>query len=110
MKAFEVLVSARAQRDLTVAREYIARFAPETAERWYADFLNSLTCLEQDPHVRPLAPENDQFSFELRQYIFRSASGKANRALFTIVGSQVRILAVRRPGQPLVQPADLQDD
>jgi len=104
--AHEVYLTERAQSDLTSAREYIARQAPETAERWYADFLHSLLILEQSPESWPLAPENDQFAFDLRQYIYRSRSGKPNRALFTIVGKQVRVLAIRRPGQPLAKAED----
>jgi hypothetical protein len=54
----------------------------------------------------PLAPENIAFPFELRQFMFRTKSRLANRALFTIVGSEVRVLAIRRPGQPLITGTD----
>jgi len=104
---YEVYLAERAQKDLAAAHDYIARYAPETAELWHANFLRSLLKLEKNPESRPSAPENGEFPFHLRQYTFRGKSGKANRALFAIVGDQVRVLAIRRPGQPLVTPEDI---
>jgi hypothetical protein len=45
---------------------------------------------------------------EIRQFIYRTKSGRANRALFTILGDEVRVLHIRRPGQPLMSPEDLE--
>lgn len=103
----DVFLTTRAQKDLKTARSYIAKFSPEAAERWYFDFIESLLDLETRPESRPMAPEEGQFAFDLRQYIFRPKSGKPNRALFTIVGNQVRVLAIRRPGQRLITPDDI---
>jgi plasmid stabilization system protein ParE len=105
---FSVLLTARAIRDLDAARQHLGQHAPETAERWYVAFLEALLLLESNPQRWPLAPETADFSFELRQFLFRSKSRKANRALFTVVGDQVRVLAIRRPGQPLVTQRDLE--
>jgi len=91
---FEVFITQRAQDDLNSAREFIAWHAPETAERWYADFLKTLLVLEQNPERWPLAAENEAVPFELRQYLYRTSSRIANRALFTIVNNQVRVLAI----------------
>lgn len=103
---FTVYLTARAIRDLESAREYIRRFAPETADRWNCEILEKLLRLEQNPQSRPLAPEDTEFPFELRQLLIRTRVG-ANRALFTIVGDQVRVLAIRRPGQPLITRDDI---
>ena len=105
---FEVLITRRAQQDLNAAREYIAGHAPDAAERWYASILEALLALEQSPQRWPLAEEHRSVPFELRQYLYRSPSGSTSRALFTIVGDQVRVLAVRRPGQDSVRREDLQ--
>jgi plasmid stabilization system protein ParE len=104
---FEVFLTDRARRDLDNARAFIARHAPETAEKWYADFLTALLALETNPQAYPLAEESKEFLFELRQFLHRTRSRRTNRALFTIVGEQVRVLAIRRPGQQAVQPGDL---
>jgi plasmid stabilization system protein ParE len=101
---FEVVVTSRAQWDLNEARTYIARYAPETAETWYVEFLKALCDLENHPETYPIAAEGEDLPFELRQFLYRTRSGRVNRALFTIVGSQVRVLAIRRPGQRAVSP------
>jgi len=104
---FTVYLTVRAIRDLESSREYIARFAPETAGRWYCEILEKLLRLEENPQSRPLAPEGAEFPFEIRQLLIRTKSRRANRALFTIVGDQVRVLAIRRPGQPLITRDDI---
>lgn len=104
---FTVVLTARAIRDLDAAREYLRQFAPQTAERWYLSFLETLLQLETNPETWPLAPETAEFPFDLRQFLFRTRSRRANRALFTIVGEEVRVLAIRRPGQPLLTQDDI---
>lgn len=105
---YTIVLTARAIRDLDVARSFLRQLAPETAEKWYVGFLESLAKLESQPELWPHAPENAQFSYELRHFFYRTKSRRANRALFTIVGNEVRILAVRRPGQPLITKKDLE--
>lgn len=103
---FTVLLTARAIQDLQDAREFIRQSAPETAELWYLSFLEALLRLEEHPDMWSVAPEDAEFPFELRQIFFRTKSRLANRALFTIAGDQVRVLAIRRPGQPLITKDD----
>ena len=86
MPTYEVWLTRRAQGDLNTARDYIARHAKETADRWYFSFLEALLDLEENPQGRPLAPEDTDVPFTLREFIFRSKSGRPNRAPFTIVG------------------------
>jgi plasmid stabilization system protein ParE len=104
---FTVLLTARAVRDLQNARGYIRQFAPATAEQWYQKVLEALLRLERNPESRPLAPETAEFPFELRQLLIRTKSRLANRALFTVVGNEVHVLAIRRPGQPLLTKDDI---
>jgi len=105
---YTVFLTARATNDLDSARQYIRQAAPETAEHWHRTLLLALLRLETNPEIWPIAPESAEFGFELRQFLFRTKSRLANRALFTIVGSEVRVLAIRRPGQPLATKDDIQ--
>ncbi len=105
---FTVLLTARAIRDLENARDFVGQSAPETAERWFRAFLLALLRLEANPQSYSLAPETAKFPFELRQFLFRTKSRRANRALFRVVGNEVQVLAIRRPGQPLVTRDDLE--
>ncbi|MBS0207719.1 MAG: type II toxin-antitoxin system RelE/ParE family toxin [Planctomycetes bacterium] len=104
---FDVVLTARAIRDLERARDYLRQAAPEAADRWYGNFLTALLRLEVNPESRSLAPESAEFPFELRQFLFRTKSRFANRALYRIVGKEVQILAIRRPGQPLFTREEL---
>ncbi|MES1213520.1 MAG: type II toxin-antitoxin system RelE/ParE family toxin [Singulisphaera sp.] len=104
---YTVVLAARAVSDLKLARQYIATSAPLTAERWYREFLEALLRLERNPHAYSLAPESRALGLELRQFFFRTKGALANRALYQIVGSEVHVLAIRRPGQPLITRADL---
>lgn len=99
---YHVRLTNRAARDLEEARDYISQSAPAAARRWYLGFLHALLVLEKLPARWPLAPENAEFPFELRQFLYRTKSRRTNRALFTIVGDEVRVLAIRRPGQPFI--------
>jgi hypothetical protein len=53
----------------------------------------------RNPYVAALAPENEFVAREIRHIVFRTRHGRPYRALFTIVGNEVRILRVRGPGQ-----------
>lgn len=104
---YSVVITRRARHDLETARKYIEQSAPETAKLWVDSFLAALMRLENNPQFWPLAPESREYGSELRQLSFRTKSRNANQALFEIIGAEVRVLAIRRPGQPPVKPDDL---
>lgn len=105
--SYQVQLTERAISDLEEARRFIAQSAPETAQKWHTRFLEALKRLADNPEFCPLAPETTKVKYELRQFLFRTKSRNANRVLFTIIEGEVRVLAIRRPGQPLATPADL---
>jgi hypothetical protein len=51
--------------------------------------------------------EEGDCSIPLRQATFRTRHGRTYRAVFTIVGDQVRILRVRGPGRPPLEADEL---
>ena len=104
---YELVYSERAKRDLIRAAEYISRDAPEAAQRWFEGFVAALETLRTNATVFGLAPESKHASAEVRQLIYRTKSRRANRALYTIAGSAVYILAIRRPGQDLLTEEEL---
>ena len=74
---------------------WAAEHAPHTAALWLERFEAELHTLGQFPERSQLAPENALVEPEVRQLIFgRWAS--AFRALYTIVGDEVRVLHIRR--------------
>ena len=105
---YTVVFSDRACANLQRARDFIGQQSPEAAERWYLSFLKALLRLEQNPHAFSIAPEREKFEFELRQFLFRTKSRRANRALFRITECKIEVLAIRRPGLPLITKSDLE--
>ncbi len=101
-----VVITAEAKANLRSAYEWAAQHAPETAARWLERFEAELKTLDRNPRRRPLAPEDKLVDSEIREFIFGWRRG-AYRALFTIVGDEVRILHVRRAARDLATPSDL---
>ena len=62
--------------------------------------------LEQNPSRFPLAFENDQFPYELRQQNYGLGSNPTHRAIFTIRNNVVLILRIRHLAQRLMDPDD----
>lgn len=54
-----------------------------------------------------LAFENPNFPEEIRHLLFGSNKKRRYRALFTVRGDEVVILAVRAPGEKSVSPEDI---
>jgi len=104
---YNLVYTGRAKRDLQRATEAIAHNAPETAQRWFDGFVATLQSLSTSATVYSLAPESEQCSVEVRQLIYRTKSRRANRALYTIRGETVYILAIRRPGEDLLTEEEL---
>jgi plasmid stabilization system protein ParE len=105
---YELVYTSRARRDLNSAADYIARQAPETAQRWFNGFGRTLDRLRTDAVSYSTAPESERCSVRVQQIFYRTKSRQANRALFTIRGSTVYILAIRRPGQDLLTEEELE--
>ena len=92
--SYEVRLLARARQDLDDIVTYISERSPEGAARLLARFNASLRLIETNPFLAPVAPENGELDEEVRHILFRTRAGRTYRALFTIVGDQVRILRV----------------
>jgi hypothetical protein len=55
----------------------------------------------------PAAMEDPESNLPLKEALFRTTHGHSYRAVFAIVGDQVRILRVRGPGQPPLSDDEL---
>ncbi len=64
--------------------------------------------LEKNPFLSRLAPETEELQEELRHVMFRTRAGRTYRALFVVVGDEVRVLRVRGAGQPPVTSDDIE--
>ena len=102
---FEVLVTERAEQELNQAADWIARDAPDTAEKWFNGFVEAIVSLSEHPERCGLARENDRFPFDLRQLLY--GRRRNHRALFTIRGNAIVVLSIRHAAQPDVTPDDI---
>jgi plasmid stabilization system protein ParE len=104
--AYQVRVTARAERDAEAAIRYLRRHSRATAWRWHAALLEAVRSLEGQPERCGLAPEAEELAIELRQLLF----GKRRhvyRLLFTIAGNTVNVLHIRHATRRPLQPGDL---
>jgi plasmid stabilization system protein ParE len=104
---YEVVVTAAAKQNLRSAYHWAAERAPQTALIWLDRFEAELHSLESFPERCELAPENSLVEAEIRQLIYGRRQG-AYRALFTIVGDEVRVLHIRRAVRDWATAEELQ--
>jgi plasmid stabilization system protein ParE len=105
MKRFKVIIQPVALDELRSACEWIAERSPESALRWYEDFIAALESLESNPKRCGLAPENGCIPAELRQLAYGKRSG-CYRAIFTVEENAVRVLHIRHAARLPLRPED----
>lgn len=103
---FHVVVTENAKANLRHYYERAAENAPLTAGRWLNRFEDALKTLATNPERCSVAPENNAVEPEIRQLTFGKRNG-AYRALFTIVGSEVQVLHIRRAAMNVATPDEL---
>lgn len=106
--SYQVRILARARQDFEGYVAWIAERSPQGAERWVAAFEAALSRLEKNPFVNPIARESEELGEEVRNISFRTRAGRTFRALFVVVGNEVRILCIRGSGQAPVTRDDIE--
>jgi plasmid stabilization system protein ParE len=103
---FTVELSNKAHRDARKIKRWIARRSHDGAKRWLGALDSAVDKLEIAADIYDLAPESDALDMDIRQIVFQTRRGNPYRALFTIRGTRVVVLAVRGKGQPYVTTED----
>jgi tetratricopeptide (TPR) repeat protein len=70
-------------------------------------FDEAIASLKKNPLQEPLAPENEEFPEEVRNIMFRTRKGRNYRAIFLVMGDEVRILRIRGAGQDTLRAGEL---
>lgn len=91
---YRLVFQRRALSDLEQQFNYVAQHSPETATRWFSQFVKALESLKTFPERYSRAPESDVYGVEIRQLLYGKRGGM-RRALFKIDGDTVRILCIR---------------
>jgi plasmid stabilization system protein ParE len=104
---YRVLILRRAESDLGHFLDWLTDRSLAGAEHWYVAYRQCIEGLANDPRSFPLFDEYPDVTFPIHQCFFRTRRGRRYRVLFVIVGSEVRILRIRGPGQLPVTWDDL---
>jgi plasmid stabilization system protein ParE len=104
---FQLRILPRAEGDVQHIFDYIHKRSPDGAVRWWEAFQLSAQLAAMHPFRYALSSENVLSSMELRQFLFKTRRGRTYRAVFVVVGDEVRILRVRGPGQAPLTPEEL---
>ena len=92
---FRVKTTAEADEDADSILEWlVSQHAGNTGLRWYKALEDSIASLANFPNRCPLAPENSEFPFEVRQLLYGQAP-HLYRILFTIDNGTVYVLHIR---------------
>ncbi len=105
---YRVLVSERAIDDvIRNARWWASHHSRDKAAEWQQAIFARIYSLERFPNSAPLAHENSEFPYELREAHFGLASHPGYRILFTIVDDAVNILTVKAAEEDWIGPEEL---
>jgi plasmid stabilization system protein ParE len=107
MNAYRVVVLRSAERDVDSIIAWLAKRSPLGAQHWAEALEIAKQRLRDDPERFPLIFERVRVSYPVRDILFKTRKGKKYRAIFTIIGDEVRILRVRRPAQRPIRGRDL---
>lgn len=104
---YRVRLTTRAQLELNKSAIWWADNRDrDQAVRWLAGFKVAIAALEDDPERHPVAPEDDDFPFTLRQILY-GLSRKTHRAVFEVRDDDVIVHGIRHLAQQDFTPDDL---
>jgi plasmid stabilization system protein ParE len=102
--AFRVETTPTAEREANEILSWLlSQHAGETGWRWFVALQGAIASLAEFPKRCPLAPENSNFPFEVRQLLYGSKP-HIYRILFTIEESTVYVLHIRHGRRPPLKP------
>jgi plasmid stabilization system protein ParE len=104
---YGVIITRRAERDMRDSAQWwsVERSA-EQANRWLDGLYEHLQSLANSPMRCPLAPEHEQFPYELRELHNGLGRRPTHRAIFTMAEDLVLVLSIRHAAQDRLRPED----
>ena len=93
--AFHVDVTPQAEQDANTILEWLlSEHARDKGARWFLKLQEAIASLADFPSRCPLAPENDEVPFEMRQLLY-GHKPHIYRILFTVESDVVHVLRIR---------------
>jgi plasmid stabilization system protein ParE len=103
-----VSITSKAEAELYGAALWWAEYrSQEQAFRWLEGFEAALAFLAENPERHPLAREDAEFPFSLRQLTYGLGGKPTHRAVFRIREDQVIVYGIRHLAQRDITPEDL---
>ena len=104
--AYRVSLAHRAQIDISIAESWLSQLGLTVLKRWGARLAKALQILEADAHRFPLAEEDVDLSYALRESTF-GRKPHIYRILFTVTESDVFIYRIRHAARDQITETDL---
>jgi plasmid stabilization system protein ParE len=105
---YRIRPTQRAEADIErLYASLIERRGEDAARRWYEAYTRAVDRLRKMPYSCGLSHENPLFAEEIRHLLFGLSTDRRYRALFTVRGNEVVILAIGAPGEKPVSPDDI---
>ncbi len=105
--AYRVITLRRAEADICSIVRWLAKRSRPGALAWLDAYDALVVRLRHSASACGAAAEEPEIAMSLKQAFFRTRRGRSYRAIFVIVGDEVRILRVRGPGQEVVEPDEI---
>ncbi len=102
----EVVLTQRAEQQLHATADWYAQSSPKVADDWFNGVIAAMKALRKTPEKFPLAHENDDFPFVLREMLFGLGRRMTHRVLFVVHRNRVMIHQVRHVAQSDMTPGD----
>jgi plasmid stabilization system protein ParE len=105
---YRVIITDPADGNFHDHFQWIREHSPQGAEAWRSRIIKAIKSLETSPERHALARESVAFPVVIR-CLLSGKNRSAFRILYQIKGDEVRVLAIRRPSQDLMEPEDLSE-
>jgi len=104
----QVLVSERAIADVIRNAEWWAGYhSTDKAAEWQQAIFAKIYSLDRFPESHPLAHENPDFAYELREAHFGFGARSGYRILFTLTDNCVNVLTVKAAEEDWIKSTEL---
>jgi plasmid stabilization system protein ParE len=105
---YRLVITDPADRDFREHFQWIRERSLQGADAWRARIIEAVKSLGLIPERHALARESTAFPVEIR-CLLSGKNRSAFRILYHIKEDEVRVLAIRRPAQDLMEPEDVSE-
>ena len=102
---YRVIITDPADKNFRNHFHWIRERSLQGAEAWRTRIIEAIRSLEIAPDRHSLARESAAFPVEIR-CLLSGKNRSAFRILYQIKDDEVRVLAIRRPSQDLMEPGE----